>query len=500
MDDLSNSIEFKNNFPVIKIVIAKTEVQIRVLFSMNCCKVFFNSHELGDDYRTSFVKSVFHMYKQNCEVGSSLAESDFLKISESDLHYILDEILEQDDKVKSEYEKIDCIDIYEKFFTANKIILNYATVGISKSLERISEIFESLNKPLLTSISSAMNNFVMPEHLPNLTSAISMMPHYDFPKLTSTFYDIPKLPNLEVLSEVKATQIDFSSFQTALNSIPEIQFPELASVLSNISKPIFDIQAIVSPLQNMVDNDNLSHILSDPLSQMAAATQKVMSNIDFSLLIYRKEWSEQRETLLKYGWFYSEELPEELINDIHARQKELSVEHVNNLVVLYFRQNKCEALKKMLKQWDSLHYFSCRKRIFHEALVNHSRKYFNTSVTLLTIHTEGVITDFVRTSLKTPRFKLEKAIEDIKKQLDENENVSLYEFEAFNDVIAGIEEAFTENFVYSDPDAASNRSRHKIAHGHAYETENEVNSLKRFLYLNEIHNLFFKLSNAEVCN
>ena len=39
----------------------------------------------------------------------------------------------------------------------------------------------------------------------------------------------------------------------------------------------------------------------------------------------------------------------------------------------------------------------------------------------------------------------------------------------------------------------SNKSRDKIAHGHAYEKENEVNSLKTFLYLNKIYHLFLLL-------
>lgn len=414
MNDIFNLTELKKNFPKLNIVIANTEVQIRVFFNMNCCEFLFNCHEQGDDFRTSFVKSVFHMYKQDRGNESGLTESDFMKIADTELHLILNEILEQDNKVKFEYNKMDCIDDYEKFFYANKTILYSITASISKSFESIS-------------------------------------------KMTTAF---------------------------------------------NIPHPIFNMQAIISPLQNMVKNfntvdDSIFQVFNTPLLQVAAATQKIMSNIDFSLLTYRSEWSVQRKTLLKYGWFYSAEIPKELINDIHMRREELSTDDVNNLIISYFRQNKCESLKKLVKQWEPLHYFNCRKRIFHEALVNHSRKYFNTSVTLLTIHTEGVITDFVRIILNNPRFKVEKAIEDIKEQLEESKNVSFYEFEVFNDVIEQIEEAFKENFNLSNPDATSNRSRHKIAHGHVYETENEVNSLKRFLYLNEIYFLFLKLSNIE---
>ncbi len=503
MNEIINITELRNNAPLIKIKIHETELQIRVFFSMSCCKILFDCHEQGDSFRTSFAKSVFHMYKQAENSLSTFTENDFIEISDTELLLILNEILTQDSKIKLEYEKIDGANVYEKFCSANKAVIKNATVGIHKSLERMSSTFEMIKQPLTTSINNAIRNIVMPkEYLSGLTSDLFKMPHYDFTKLTSTFFDMAKMPHLEMQSVVKAAQIDFSSLKSALNSAPKVQFPELAAALSNIPKPVFDIQAIVSPLQKMMENvravnKNIAQTLSASLLQMVEATHKIVSTIDFSLLIYNKGWSEQRDTLLRYGWFYSDELPEELVSAIHAKQKELSVEDVDKIIVAYFRQNKCEAIKKMVNRWESLEYFICRARIFHEALVNHSRKYFNTSVTLLTIHTEGVITDFVRTSINNPRFKVEKAIEDIRKGLKESDNVSIYEFEVFHDVIERIEEAFNENFKHSNPDATSNKSRHKIAHGHAYEAENEVNSLKRFLYLNEIYYLFFKLSNPK---
>lgn len=502
MNEITDLTELKNNSPIIKIAIAGTEVKIRVFFSVTCFEIFFNRHAQGDIFKTAFSKSIFRMYKQTKDCEVLFTENDFVGIADADLLFILNEILAQDTKIKLEYEKTDCVDIYEKFYVANRAIIKKATADTSKSLEKMSNTYKLQNSPLLTS-TNVINNIVMPtENLSGLKSAISMMSNYDFPKLNSTFSNIAKIPQLEIQSAVKTTQIDFSSLQSSLNSVPKVQFPELASALSNIPKPVFDVQAIVSPLQNLLEsfftiNESIAQTLSAPILQIVEATQKIMSSIDFSLLIYRKKWSEQRETLLSYGWFNSDELPDELVNNIHMMREELSVEDVDNIIVAYFRQNQCGSLKKMVKRWETLNYFHCRIRIFHEALVNHSRKYFNSSVTLLTIHTEGVITDFVRTSLNSPRFKVEKAIKDIKKELDENEDVSIYKFEVFNDVIKQIEEAFNENFLLSDPDATSNKSRHKIAHGHAYEIENEVNSLKRFLYLNEIHCLFSSLSNSE---
>lgn len=151
----------------------------------------------------------------------------------------------------------------------------------------------------------------------------------------------------------------------------------------------------------------------------------------------------------------------------------------------------------MVYGWNDLPYFACRKGVFHEALVNHSRKYFNSAITLLAVHTEGVITDFVRTVLQSPRYYVKQAIKDVKEKLENTEDVSIYEYEVFNDVIERIEQAFNESFDCADPDKASNGSRNKIAHGHVYEKETEVNSLKHFLYMNELYHLFLLLSNHD---
>jgi len=349
-----------------------------------------------------------------------------------------------------------------------------------------------------------MNNIILPTvDLSQLTSAMANIPTVDFSKFQSVFADIPQIPIPEISSTIAEIQkINFPQFQSTLMSVSKINFPEIASVLANIPQPVFNIQEIVAPIHAMVEraqlvNESLAQALQAPLLQMAESTQSLLSSIDFSLLIYRKEWSKQRETLLKYGWFYLDELPNELINEIHEKRDELTANDVDEIIVGYFRQDRCKELKRIVKSWNNLTYFYYRAAVFHEALVNHSRRYFNTSTTLLIVHTEGVITDFVRLRLQNPRFRVKRALEDIKKELDNNEELSIYEYEVFGDIIERIEDAFNEGFEHSNPDKASNQSRDKIAHGHAYEKESEVNSLKQFLYLNEIYHLFSLLTIQE---
>ncbi len=501
MSDRIDLSSFRDNAPIITISLSGRDINIRVFFSMNCFTEMFEYHEQGDDFRTAFAKTAFFMFQKTKSNGDDgITEADFLSAPDDSLLLVLNAILEQDDKLKNEYDKATGSSAYEQFFTANESMLKNATADLSKSFERISGIFESQNKLLSTSLGNALSNLTLPhDYLPGLTSAISNIPKYEFPQFHSALTDLPRIPALEMSSAMQSmSKINFPQLQSALVNVPHIQYPELASVIANIPQPVIDMQAILAPLHNLAESvqhisESFSQAMQSSLLQLANAMQSIMSNMDFSLLTYRKEWSAQRETLLKYGWFYSDELPDELVNHIHDNQEKLSADEVNKLIIEHFRNDQCKALKMVVKGWHELPYFTCRKRIFHEALVNHSRRYFNSSVTLLTVHTEGVITDFVRTSLKNPRFKVEKAIADIKKELEENNDVSIYEYEVFSDVIEQIEKAFTENFEHSNPDATSNESRHKIAHGHAYETENEVNSLKKFLYLNELYSLFLYL-------
>jgi hypothetical protein len=458
--------------PVTKITVSGIDIYIKIFFSFSCCKMMFKYHEEGDDYRLAFIKTIYHMYQNTTNNKSiDLTIEDFIKISDDNLLIILENILVQDIKVKTEYDKIESESPFEHFYNANEAILAETTKHISDSIGRISKKIELLNKPLLKSIDSAMSSIIVPE--------------MNFHRMTSLVENIPKF--------------NLPQWQSALINLPRTNYPEIISVIKNLPKPVFDIQEIVFPFQSMVKslqlvNENLIKMLQSPLFEMTKNMESLFSSIDFSLLIYRKEWNEQRETLLKYGWFYSGEFPDDLIDEIHEKRETLTGENVDEIIVTYFRNDRCKALKDIVKQWKELPYFCNREIIFHEALVNHSRKYYNSSVTLLTVHTEGVITDFVRLNLEMPRYRVEKAIKDIKIALDENEIVSIYEYEVFNDVIERIEDAFTEGFKHSDPDKSSNKSRHKIAHGHAYEKESEVNSLKKFLYLNEIYHLFLLLN------
>lgn len=272
----------------------------------------------------------------------------------------------------------------------------------------------------------------------------------------------------------KANEVYLDDIHEEIDKTLQLSIQSLAS---NLEKPLKD----------------LSHILAEfskiDLKPILDSLKKVMKN--------HIEWDEKRDILLKFGWFYTTVLPQKMIDDIYQDHDGLKQKDVEEMIVEYFRQNDCEALKIIISEWKELPYFTNRNAIFEEALECHIHSLFNASTIILTLHTEGVMSDFVRISLNKPRYLFTKAIEDIKKALEEADYmITIGNDVVYSDVIEQIKKTFEEKFLPSNPDASSNKSRHKIAHGHVCEKESEVNSLKQFLYLNELYYLFIQISHV----
>lgn len=254
------------------------------------------------------------------------------------------------------------------------------------------------------------------------------------------------------------------------------------------------IETMLTSIQSLIrchaaSTDNRIH---DTISKI---TESLTECIDLYYRKYQEKWIKGRETLSKYGWYYFGEFSTAMVNYIHDNREYLNKDDVDRLIVNWFRNNRCEALKSMVNSWRDLPYFACRERIFYEAMVNHSRKCFNSSVTLLVLHTEGILSDFVRLKLKDAKYNSAEAIKRIKLWIASRQSTGVSNFDkVVDDVVQKIEEVFNEHFDARNPDAASNESRHKMAHGHVYETETEVNSLKQFLYIDTLYHVLL-LSN-----
>lgn len=106
MSDRIDFSSFRDNAPIITISLSGRDANICVFFSMNCCTKMFEHHEQGDDFRTAFAKAVFLMFQNTeCNDGEGLTETDFLSAPDDSLLLVLNAILEQDNKLKNEYDK-----------------------------------------------------------------------------------------------------------------------------------------------------------------------------------------------------------------------------------------------------------------------------------------------------------------------------------------------------------------------------------------------------------
>ena len=282
--------------------------------------------------------------------------------------------------------------------------------------------------------------------------------------------------------------------EPAIKSIKEmvstVNTSLVTSILESIPKISLDFSKIIESIfEQFQQNQEEWQRLAKSLSQKI---QSFFSEVDFSFLADQQEWKERNETLKNHGWFYINELPEETLSQLSEKKDSLTTEEIDGIICDFFRKDNCKALKQIINNWQSSPFFISRKRVFHEAIVNHSRKYYNTSITTITLHTEGVIIDFVRMKLKpeTSALVAINKIIDLWGELPIKE-LALSDWRTCLEVMDIIVSSFSEHFSPDDPESASNNCRHKIAHGHLIDSETEANSLKRFLYLNEL----FKMLN-----
>ena len=499
---------------------------INAFFSVNILEKYFALYDKYGDYRMAFSQTVYKMYakteKETSSDDESLNEQDFLSATDEELSAIISDILEKDGATKREYDKSDCKNIFERFYNAHKNIIDASLSGIEKTLLQQQKRIDQSISPALLTVAKQMGSMQFPQLNPKITESLKVISALQLPQMDSGFakivaqqeelsrmmkpFSLEGITNLQSAMQPFAestarimSAINYSGVSNAVSAMADSLSTQvnhlnittgLQSLIDSIPRVEFDFakiaDSLIAPLQEI--GSKWTDNLRSPLELLGQS----LASIDFSLLTYHKKWDERHDILLSYGWFYLNELPEELINDIYERQEELNVDEVNTLIVTYFRSDRCAALKRIVKSWKESRYFAHRNTVFHEALVNHSRRCYNASVTLTTLHTEGVITDFVRLAFKNPRFHAERALSDIHSYMDDMpySTLTFSDWQIFDSVIAEIQTVLTGKFDLANPEAAANNSRHKIAHGHAVDKETEESSLKHFLYLNELHRMF----------
>ena len=211
------------------------------------------------------------------------------------------------------------------------------------------------------------------------------------------------------------------------------------------------------------------------------------------LALHIKESEEKREFLLNHDWLFCC-IPDEIITHFLCSKELIIAQDVDDCIIKFFEEDGAAELKNMLKTWEDNECFYSRKHIFEEALFVHMFGYFNSSTALLTLHTEGVIKDFSRIMLQNPRWLTKESLSDVDTQLGA---LSIDQFDSFLEVSSclhnwdELKNFIQGNFDHKYPEQSSDFSRNKTAHGLVVAKMGKIDSLKRFLYLNEIYRIFY---------
>ena len=522
MEDNKNFMQFirKATENIVTVTINGKSCKINIFFNISTESKLFDFVSETNDYRLSFTKIAYYLYLKTDRVfeNKNLSEDDFLNATDEELTAIALGILVDNGYVKNEYDKIQSSNIYERFYFAHKNLHDAVIDPLQKMLNAqqaisdraiLPKCFESIIKTQKIFEGTAIPQWYSElKQITNITKNLAI-PHFavgseiiqqqkrliDAVHSTSFQHAVTLNNNLRLTAESAAriaSTFDFDGVASAIKSFTTrfskvvFDYPGIKSVLSSIPRYVVDIPRVTEPFIEQFRS------ISDSLKAPINAFVQALSNIDYSMLTYHKEWNEKHDTLVRFKWFYLNELPDDLVNRIFEKITDIEQGEVDQIIVNHFRNNRCAALKCIVQTWKSSRYFSPRKDIFNQALHCHSRGIYNASVTMLTLHIEGVITDFVRIAFNTPKFKAENALKDIDNFIGglPCSTLPFSEYSVFFSVIDAIQAALTENFSLANPETASNSSRHKIAHGHAVEKETEANSLRCFLYLNELFRMF----------
>lgn len=309
------------------------------------------------------------------------------------------------------------------------------------------------------------------------------------------------IPKYDEMSNNLARALEASLPQ--LNAIREMAYRLTESI------PRIDSAVISIARQSVNSLDMISSSLQCGLSALAVSLENIrIPNFDHlsNSLNYISGFEEKNELLKKFGWYLISELPEDIVETIYERRDDITQDEVDALIVQYFRKDRCSALKEIVNGWVDISCFESRKDVFHQAQACHSRRTFIASTTLMAVHFEGVITDFVRERLPHPtnpaeeraldkQLRCKNALNSISELANDLPMSTMHftDWIVCSFVLECVDAAFNANFSPINPDDCPNASRHKIAHGHATEKETEANSLRRFLFMNELYKLFFCL-------
>ena len=278
----------------------------------------------------------------------------------------------------------------------------------------------------------------------------------------------------------------------------------LQNTIEGISVFIAELRKLIEPTAKIVLPQIIKEVQSaiKPIAKRVNEIEQQYGSISAYLDIIIDE---RHQALEGFGWFYAFGVPDHIADEIYYRKNSINQNEVDDIVTSYFKEEDYTPLLTIISNWRDSPHFSSRQHIFEEAMETHSRGLFYSSITLLSVHTEGVIKDYVRVKLSSES-DLRKCVDAIKKTLYKNSTASFSELDT--KILFGFLNAvFLSDFWHKNPDLrhpkgngiteqSHNLSRKKNAHGQVIRDVTEADSIKCFLYLHGLFHLFIELDRS----
>ena len=238
------------------------------------------------------------------------------------------------------------------------------------------------------------------------------------------------------------------------------------------------------------------------LTEIAPYTETIKRmSVNLPQIVENLRETEREKVLREYNWLFSI-IPGYIVDDLLPDLNKKNQKYIDTCITEYFNKDNATILRVMVQDWSGISCFDARRHIFEEAFNVHLSGNYNASTTLLAVHTEGLLSDFARIELHSPRFKAKNALNEIDKEMNNTTFPYFSSFSSvilFQQVINDLKKFMETDFDYKHPAIAPDNTRNKIAHGQVIEKQTEANSLRLFLYINEIYRIFYTIINGKKC-
>ncbi|TZE82100.1 hypothetical protein [Calorimonas adulescens] len=517
------------------------QLEVPIFYSLDAAIAYEEAFEETKSYRKSFCTMVLRIINNNKKV--IYQEDEFLildlddieSLSDNDLKKIGEEIICSSDYLKRFEEEVseEADDFFKKFYLIHKKETKKYREHMGKMVEqikpkldfadcyknllpgielasKISRITETVRLPLvdMTMYQNIIDNSTLMELAVTASKMGSTIDTY-MKVINPIYNNISNAIKMQsaIASSLSIFDATIQNYCYQINAIRDILQPNNMEYIRRALESQESLRrAINNNFQSHIQilgaelNNILNFTYNDKLFNFVNVRQNIINNIKPFLLEIqtalisraniKESLKEKAKTMRQFGWWVIGSLPIDKINYIYKNRETLRQEDVDKIVCDYYKASDYRELEEIIKEWNELEYFCKWKNKIGDAFCAHKSGMYSLSVPVWALMLEGIIRDFMKDAYDVSAYKFSFLYDNFKEKTKELDSFIV------NYVFTCID-SFYIRFNPEKPDEVHDFSRHKIFHGQALNYDNETNSLKLILYLDE---LFYMISSLKSLN